>query len=92
MRIGGFAEECLLSRPPGTLSSTRSGGEGWGEEAHFGEATDSHWDLVLFARGQAAFSPEAGFGATFAAGAFTSFDSSASADLPRSATIFRADL
>ena len=26
-------EGCLLSRPSGTLSSTRSGGEGWGEEA-----------------------------------------------------------
>ena len=40
------ASRHLLSRPPGTLSSTRCGGEGWGEEAIFGEATDSLWDLV----------------------------------------------
>ena len=32
MRTGGFADECLLSRPTGTLSSILNGGEGWGEE------------------------------------------------------------
>ena len=32
MTAGGFADECLLSRPSGTLSSIQNGGEGWGEE------------------------------------------------------------
>ena len=32
MITGGFANERLLSRPAGTLSSILNGGEGWGEE------------------------------------------------------------
>ena len=47
MRIGEYRQGCLLSRP-GTLSSIRNGGEGWGEEALIGEATVYHWELVLY--------------------------------------------
>ena len=36
----------LLSRPSGTLSSILNGGEGWGEEAHIGEATGAHSEMV----------------------------------------------
>ena len=47
MTIGEYRQRCLLSRPSGTLSSTRSGGEGWGEEVPIGEATGYHLELVL---------------------------------------------
>ena len=36
----------LLSRPSGTLSSTQSEGEGWGEEALIGEATVYYSEMV----------------------------------------------
>ena len=39
---GGFADERLLSRPPGTLSSIRNGGEGWGEEVSTGRL----WEMI----------------------------------------------
>ena len=32
MISGGFADDLLLARPLGTLSSIPNGGEGWGEE------------------------------------------------------------
>ena len=46
MRIGEYRQGCLLSRPPGTLSSTQRGGEGWGEEVLIGEATGYHLEMV----------------------------------------------
>ena len=36
----------LLSRPSGTLSSIRNGGEGWGEEALIGEAIGYHLERI----------------------------------------------
>jgi len=46
MITGCFAVGCLLSRPSGTLSSTPSGGEGWGEEAPLKDSTEFHCEMV----------------------------------------------
>ena len=50
MRTGCFASGHLLSRPAGTLSSTRRGGEGRGEESPGLNTTECHWETVLLAR------------------------------------------
>ena len=49
IRIGGCAQEHLLSRPAGTRSSTPSGGAGWGEEVHGSIPPDfiGNWYEVL---------------------------------------------
>ena len=53
---------------------------------HGSQREPPHAGCCLLPEGYAAF------GAAFAAGTFTTFDSSVPVDLPRSATIFRADL
>ena len=45
MITGCFADGHLLSRRAGTLSSTPSGGEGWGEEAPLKDSTESHCEM-----------------------------------------------